>query len=322
MEKFGYNELKVLRSIVEEFEEQEFEIYKSNDLLCIKIWFEFSFLKGLTTLSLKESVYSKDHYVILNLDSDKELQVNFKKSIVNGDRVFDIIKKPKNKLKSVKLILQRVQDKNLFRKLQEVIYKNDAFECSKDSYGIFRDQKEKDNKIDVKLQEVVIENKISKVENKHVENKHVENESLPYDELSEEARKELGILISHNLGSMKKMIEKRVFDSIIKSMFKYIVTQTINITMQTVKIEQTEDINETMSINQRQLTTQVLSKCKELGFFNKVLKSNNEKKVQVNPYIEFGKQVRPKIKTDHPEMNSKEILKIIAKMWNDKKQNI
>jgi hypothetical protein len=102
--ELSYNDLKVLKSLVQEFEKEDFEIYKTGKLFCLKVWFNFEYLQSLTTLSLSEGRL-QDNYAVFNLDKDEELQVNFKKTLVENDRLFDIIKKPKKQLKSIKLIL-------------------------------------------------------------------------------------------------------------------------------------------------------------------------------------------------------------------------
>lgn len=319
---FGYNELKVLKSFCEEFQEEKFEIYKSNNLFCVKVWFDSSVFEKITSsLSIAfnpvEQIKTEHSYIIFNVDKDNELQLNFKKSIVAGDRNFDIIKKIGKKdkqLKSIKLLLQLISDKKLFKKDFETISKEKSIELSRDSYGIFQDQK---NKKDVDKKENVIEKEnVEILENK--ENKeHDKNDKndkndddISLDELSEVAVKELFVLLSYKLGNIKKMVEKKVVDAMSKSMYKYIIKQVINITLQIAGVDDKKLVNE------------ILSKCKNLGCFNKTNKKSNistDVKRGTNPYIEFSKKMRPQIKRDNPTIKGKEIIQMIAKLWNQNK---
>ena len=316
---FGYNELKVLKSFCEEFQEEKFEIYKSNNLFCVKVWFgtlSFEALTSSLTISFipEEKFKKEDLCIIFNIDKDNELQLNFKKSIVSGDRNFDIIKKFTKKdkqIKSIKLLLQLIIDKKLFKKDFETISKEKAIEFSKDSHGIFQDQK---NKKDVDKKEIVIEKEnVQILENKEdkEENKTNNNEDdISLDELSEVAVKELFVLLSYKLGNIKKMVEKKVVDTMSKSMYKYIIKQIINITLQTA------------GVDDKKLANDILIKCKNAGCFNKTNKKSNvssEVKRATNPYIEFSKKMRPQIKRDNPNMKGTEIVQMIAKLWNQKK---
>jgi hypothetical protein len=319
---FGYNELKVLKSFCEEFQEEKFEIYKSNNLFCLKVWFGISSFESLTSsLSIsfipEENLRSNNNlYIIFNIDKDNELQLNFKKSIVEGDRTFDIIKKFTKKdkqLKSIKLLLQLINDKKLFKKDFETLSKEKAIDLSRESHGIFQDQK---NKKDVekieKIEKIIIAENIEFVENKEKEeNKDdKDKDDISLDELSEVAVKELFVLLSYKLGNIKKMVEKKVVDAMSKSMYKYIIKQVINITLQISGVEDKKLVNE------------MLSKCKTLGCFNKTNKKSHvssDVKRSTNPYIEFSKKMRPQIKRDNPNMKGTEIVQLIAKLWNQKK---
>jgi hypothetical protein len=316
---FGYNELKVLKSFCEEFQEENFEIYKSNNLFCVKVWFGTSSFEALTsslTISFisEEKLKKEELYIIFNIDKDNELQLNFKKSIVSGDRNFDIIKKFTKKdkqIKSIKLLLQLIIDKKLFKKYFETISKEKAIEFSKDSHGIFQDQK---NKKDVDKKEIVIEKEnVQILENKEKEENKTNNneDDISLDELSEVAVKELFVLLSYKLGNIKKMVEKKVVDAMSKSMYKYIIKQIINITLQTA------------GVDDKRLANDILIKCKNAGCFNKnkhSKQSNPSSDVKkINPYIEFSKKMRPQIKRDNPNMKGTEIVQMIAKLWNQKK---
>lgn len=323
--QFSYNDLKVLRSIVEEFPNNNFELFKSGELLCLKVWFDFDYLQEITTLELQEGRIT-DHYAVFNLDRDEELQVNFKKTIVNGkdDRLFDIVKKPvlskKKELKAVKLILQVVKDKKLLRKFSttDKISKEKAIELSKDSHGIFEDQKtnskKKDDKKDErneKKREVKETKEEKKEEKKDETNTEVKEEKndISCEELSEVACKELCFIISHTLGNMRKMIDKKVLDTMVKCIYKYFVKQTINITLEVMEVDKKEGKN--ISLN-------VLSKCKEVGIFHKAKREKSENTKRANPYIEFGKKMRPELIKQHPDMKSKDMLRLIAKLWRER----
>jgi len=318
--EFSYNDLKVLKSIVQEFSDNDFELFKTGELVCLKIWFDFDYLQELTSLSLQEGRLT-DNYVILNLDKDEELQVNFKKSLVQGDRLFDIIKKPmlskRKELKSVKLILQVIKDKKLMKKLDKVS-KKEAEELSSESHGIFGDQKKNDKNTDIKSSVKEVEDK---VEDKDKVTKEVEElydtydeekSEISYDELSEVACKELYTIVTYKLGNIRKMIKKKVVDALVKSLYKFVIKQTINITIETAQIDKNES---------QEILSKVLVKCKEFGFYSKRKHDKHDKSNQVskNPYIEFGKTVRPQIAKENPEMNAKEVLTLIAKMWTEKK---
>jgi len=341
--KFSYNDLKVLRSIVEEFPNNEFELFKSGELLCLKVWFDFDYLKEITTLELQEGRIT-DQYAVFNLDRDEELQVNFKNSILtNGSklsRLFDIVKKPvlakKKELKTVKLILQVIKDRKMFRKFSSVdkISKTMAIELSKNSYGIFGDQKtaskkkgnnnivdeeKRENKIDRDinknddLNERVVKKNEEKVieEKKENEEKEEESNDISLDELSEVACKELYFIISHTLGNMRKMMEKKVVDTMVKCIYKYFIKQTINITLEVAEIDKKAG---------KDITSSVLEKCKDTGIFHKPKREKTDKIKKTNPYIEFGNKMRPQLSKEHPSMNAKDTLKLIAKMWRERQQ--
>jgi len=316
--QFSYNDLKVLRSIVEEFPNNNFELFKSGELLCLKVWFDFDYLQEITTLELQEGRIT-DHYAVFNLDRDEELQVNFKKTIVNGkdDRLFDIVKKPvlskKKELKAVKLILQVVKDKKLLRKFSttDKISKEKAIELSKDSHGIFEDQKTNSKKKDDKKDERNEKKREVKEtkENEVKEEKKEEKNEISCEELSEVACKELCFIISHMLGNMRKMIDKKVLDTMVKCIYKYFVKQTINITLEVMEVDKKEGKN--ISLN-------VLSKCKEVGIFHKAKREKSENTKRANPYIEFGKKIRPELIKKHPDMKAKDMLRLIAKLWRER----
>jgi hypothetical protein len=320
--EFSYNDLKVLKSLVQEFDKEEFEIFKTCSLFCLKVWFDFEYLQSLTSLSLSEGKIS-DHYVVFNLDKDEELQVNFKKTIVEGDRLFDIIKKPKKQLKSIKLILQVVKDKKLFKNFEnfDKVSREKAIELSKDSHGIFEDQRVKDVKNVEKLkanekepdERQVLEITETKTP-ELVENS--DSSDVTIQELTEISQQELGVIISYKLGVIRKMIEKRVFTALIKSIYKYFIKHIILTTLSTIE-EKNPEVYEHKT--KQQLLSHILEQCKNVGYFNKITKGSSPVK-NSNPYIEFGKAMRPKIKEQHPEMSAKDIFKTIAQMWRERKQ--
>jgi len=331
--QYSYNDLKVLRSIVEEFPNNEFEVFKSGELLCLKVWFDFDYLQEITTLELQESRIT-DQYAVFNLDRDEELQVNFKKTLVNNSkegRLFDIVKKPvlskKKELKTVKLILQVIKDKKLFRKFlsTDKVSKATAMELSKNSHGIFEDQKTnstKNDKSDKKKKDEDDKNEKDKKETKDIETKieinteinteiKEEKNDISCEELSEVACKELCFIISHTLGNMRKMIDKRVLDTMVKCIYKYFVKQTIHITLEVMEVDKKEG---------KDISLSVLSKCKEVGIFHKAKREKSENTKRANPYIEFGKQMRPELIKQHPEMKAKDMLTLIAKLWRERQQ--
>jgi len=323
--EFSYNDLKVLKSLVQEFDKEEFEIFKTGSLFCLKVWFDFEYLQSLTSLSLSEGKIS-DHYVVFNLDKDEELQINFKKTIVEGDRLFDIIKKPKKQLKSIKLILQVVKDKKLFKNLSllknfDKVSREKAIELSKDSHGIFEDQRVKEIK---NIQEVKTTEKepdeervLEITETKSLELvEHTDSSDVTIQELVEISQQELGVIISYKLGVIRKMIEKRVFTALIKSIYKYFIKHIILTTLSTIE-EKNPEIFEKQT--KQQVLSHILEQCKNVGYFNKITKGSSIVKSS-NPYIEFGKTMRPKIKEQHPEMSAKDIFKMIAQMWRERKQ--
>jgi hypothetical protein len=311
--EFSYNDLKVLKSLVQEFEKEDFEIFKTGKLFCLKVWFNFEYLQSLTNLSLSEGRLC-DNYAVFNLDKDEELQVNFKKTLVEGDRLFDIIKKPKKQLKSIKLILQVVKDKKMFKNLENVS-KEDAIKLSKDSHGIFEDQRKKETeKVEKKTDEDLGETDERVLE--IIETKTIELTSdVTIQELAEVSQQELGVIISYKLGIIRKMIEKRVFTALIKSIYKYFIKHIILTTLSTVE-QKNPDIFEKQTKNQ--ILAHILEQCKNVGYFNKITKTSSQN--STNPYIEFGKLMRPKIKEQHPEMSAKDIFKTIAQLWRERKQ--
>ena len=319
--EFSYNDLKVLKSLVQEFDKEEFEIFKTGSLFCLKVWFDFEYLQSLTSLSLSEGKIS-DHYVVFNLDKDEELQINFKKTIVEGDRLFDIIKKPKKQLKSIKLILQVVKDKKLFKNFEnfDKISRKKALELSKDSHGIFEDQRRKEKNEEKKSEE----NRVIEInETKMIEQSEskasidsTNSSDVTIQELAEVSQQELGVIVSYKLGIIRKMIEKRVFTAMIKSIYKYFIKHIILTTLSTIE-EKNPDVYQKQT--KQQLLSHILEQCKNVGYFNKITKGSSVVKTS-NPYIEFGKAMRPKIKEQHPEMSAKDIFKTIAQMWRERKQ--
>jgi len=317
--EFSYNDLKVLKSLVQEFDKEEFEIFKTGSLFCLKVWFDFEYLQSLTNLSLSEGRLS-DHYVVFNLDKDEELQVNFKKTIVEGDRLFDIIKKPKKQLKSIKLILQVVKDKKLFKNFEnfEKVSREKAIELSKDSHGIFEDQRRKEkNEEKVKANEKEPnERQVLEITKSPEIVENSDSSDVTIQEIAEISQQELGVIISYKLGVIRKMIEKRVFTALIKSIYKYFIKHIILTTLSTIE-EKNPEVYEHKT--KQQVLSHILEQCKNVGYFNKITKGSSVVKTS-NPYIEFGKAMRPKIKEQHPEMSAKDIFKTIAQMWRERKQ--
>jgi hypothetical protein len=320
--EFSYNDLKVLKSLVQEFDKEEFEIFKTGSLFCLKVWFDFEYLQSLTSLSLSEGKIT-DNYVVFNLDKDEELQVNFKKTIVEGDRLFDIIKKPKKQLKSIKLILQVVKDKKLFKNFEnfDKVTKGKAIELSKDSHGIFEDQRVKEVKKNEKEsdQNRVIglnETKTFEQSESKTSIDSTNSSDVTIQELAEISQQELGVIISYKLGVIRKMIEKRVYTALIKSIYKYFIKHIILTTLSTIEEKNPELYKHK---TKQQLLSHILEQCKNVGYFNKITKGSSGVKTP-NPYIEFGKAMRPKIKERHPEISAKDIFKTIAQMWRERKQ--
>jgi hypothetical protein len=246
------------------------------------------------------------------------LQVNFKKTIVEGDRLFDIIKKPKKQLKSIKLILQVVKDKKLFKNFEnfDKVTKEKAIELSKDSHGIFEDQRRKEKKSEENRVIELNETKTIEQSESKTSIDSTNSSDVTIQELAEISQQELGVIISYKLGVIRKMIEKRVFTTLIKSIYKYFIKHIILTTLSTIE-EKNPNVYENQT--KQQLLSHILEQCKNVGYFNKITKGSSAVKSS-NPYIEFGKTMRPKIKEKHPEMSAKDIFKTIAQMWRERKQ--
>lgn len=291
---FNKNELKILRFFVDDLE--EFRFYQKEKQFFLKIKKTFSQIQSYTKLSLIKSQEEDTEklYIIFNLTTDNNLQVNLPKSLVYGDKTFDIIQPHLSVDKNIKKILVLIKDKRLFKNLDSIT-NNEAKILTKDSKSIFP-KTETDEKKEEKKQEVEEIKKDESTDN------NTNNVELYFQAVSE-----INELLRSQLGMLANLFDKKVFVKVSKQVIKTLLVSIIKTTLQV------------SDINDDAVLSECLQSCKNLGLFSP--RSIKKGCSRTNGYLLFMKENKDNIKNEHNLKGIIEINKVVSNKWSKLSEN-
>lgn len=291
MSTFNKNELKILRFFVDDY--GEFTFYQKDKNHFFKVPKTLEQMKQYT----KMTILSQDNmYIVYNLTFDNNLQINFPKACVSGektDRTFEIIQPFLSSDKQLHKILLLIKEKKFFKSLDSM-KRTEAISLSANSKSIFP----KMEKVEESKQENNEEAMETHIDKNNSEN--IKNIKIYYNAVDE-----IEQLLKLQLGNLSNLFANSVFKKISKQMMKTLVTEIIQITLNVISSEKSENVNINDDISE------YINKVKEEGLFC-------PKKIgKINGYLLYIRENRDKVKKEMNTNSLVEINRVMSKKWKE-----